>query len=97
MPPEVTVVIPTYNRARRLPLLLQALTAQDAANGSFEVVVVDNNSTDDTATVVRDDASTAVLRARDIECRVVRETRQGQTFARIVGVLVAREECRRNP
>src|ERR1700731_3398055 len=90
MPPEVTVVIPSYNGARRLPLLLQALTAQDAANGSFEVVVVDNNSTDDTATAVSDDASTAVLRARGIECRVVRETRQGETFARIAGVLAAR-------
>jgi glycosyltransferase involved in cell wall biosynthesis len=90
MPPEVTVVIPTYNGARRLPLLLQALMAQDAPGGSFEVVVVDNNSTDDTATVVNGDASTAVLRARGIECRVVRETRQGETFARIAGVLAAR-------
>jgi glycosyltransferase involved in cell wall biosynthesis len=90
MPPEVTVVIASYNGARRLPLLLRALTAQDAPDGSFEVIVVDNNSTDDTATVASDDASTAVLRARGIECRVVRETRQGQTFARIAGVLAAR-------
>src|ERR1700730_16508971 len=90
MPPEVTVVIASYNGARRLPLLLRALTAQDARNGSFEVIVVDNNSTDDTATVASDDASTAVLRARGIECRVVRETRQGQTFARIAGVRAAR-------
>jgi glycosyltransferase involved in cell wall biosynthesis len=90
MPPEVTVVIPSYNGARRLPLLLQALTAQDAPDGSFEVVVVDNNSTDDTAIVANGDASTAALRARGIECRVVRETRQGATFARIAGVLTAR-------
>src|ERR1700730_153785 len=90
MPLEVTVVIPTHNGARRLPLLLQALMAQDAPDGSFEVVVVDNNSTDDTATVVNGDASTALLRARGIECRVVRETRQGETFARIAGVRAAR-------
>jgi cellulose synthase/poly-beta-1,6-N-acetylglucosamine synthase-like glycosyltransferase len=52
MLPQVTVAIPTYNGARRLPLMLRNLTAQDAVDGSFEVVVVDNNSTDDTAAVV---------------------------------------------
>ena len=52
MLPQVTVVIPTYDGARRLPLMLRNLTAQDAVDGSFEVVVVDNNSTDDTAAVV---------------------------------------------
>jgi GT2 family glycosyltransferase len=89
MQPQVTIAIPTYNGTRRLPSLLQALTAQDAADGSFEVVVVDNKSTDDTATVVSHHASTAVLRARGIDCRVVREPRQGSSYARICGVLEA--------
>ncbi|MFZ1120588.1 MAG: glycosyltransferase [Candidatus Binataceae bacterium] len=52
MLPQVTVVIPTYNGARRLPVMLRNLTAQDAVDGSFEVVVIDNNSTDDTTEVV---------------------------------------------
>ena len=52
MLPQVTVVIPTYNGARRRPLMLRNLTAQDAMDISFEVVVIDNNSTDDTAEVV---------------------------------------------
>lgn len=90
MLPQVTVVIPTYNGARRLPLVLRNLTAQDAADGSFEVIVIDNNSTDDTGTVASNDASLAVLRARGIECRAARESRQGATFARIAGVLAAR-------
>ncbi len=90
MLPEVTVIIPTYNGARRLPLILRNLTVQDAADGSFEIVVVDNNSTDDTATVASDDDSVAVLRARGIEYQVVRELRQGATFARIAGATAAR-------
>ncbi len=90
MLPQVTVVIPTYNGARRLPMILRQLRAQDAADGSFEVVVIDNNSTDDTATVASNDASVAALRARGIECRVVGELRQGLSFARVAGVLAAR-------
>ena len=59
MLPEVTVAIPTYNGALRLSAPLRTLTAQDAADGSFEVVVIDNNSTDDTAAVASNDASVA--------------------------------------
>jgi glycosyltransferase involved in cell wall biosynthesis len=89
MQPQVTIAIPTYNGARRLPLLLQALTAQDAADGSFEVVVVDNNSNDDTARVVCDGADAAALRNRGVLCRLVHETRQGLAYARSCGVLEA--------
>jgi glycosyltransferase involved in cell wall biosynthesis len=67
MPPEVTVVIPSYNGARRLPLLLQALTAQYAPDGSFEVVVVDNNSTDDTSEHQR--STDSMLKRRSLPIR----------------------------
>lgn len=49
---RVSVVIPTYNRAAKLRQALCSLAAQSAPPGSFEVVVVDDGSTDATPTVV---------------------------------------------
>lgn len=49
--PAATVVIATRNRAALLSDCLNHLGSQ-TARGTFEVVVVDNGSTDDTATVV---------------------------------------------
>src|SRR5262249_17492022 len=48
--PLLSVVIPTYNRALRLPLALQSVV--DAALDPVEIVVVDDGSTDNTAEVV---------------------------------------------
>lgn len=45
--PEISVVIPTYNRMDVLPEVLAALEAQEQAP-SFEVVVVDDGSSDGT-------------------------------------------------
>ncbi|MEL6381491.1 MAG: hormogonium polysaccharide biosynthesis glycosyltransferase HpsE [Cyanobacteria bacterium J06626_18] len=52
---DFSVVICTYNGAGNLSLVLERLRHQQApASLSWEVVVVDNNSTDDTPSVVRD-------------------------------------------
>ncbi|MEJ7784167.1 MAG: glycosyltransferase [Solirubrobacteraceae bacterium] len=50
--PLVTVVFATHNRADRLPALLRSLRAQTLGTTRFEVVVVDNGSTDDTPGVL---------------------------------------------
>jgi glycosyltransferase involved in cell wall biosynthesis len=46
---DATVIIPTFNRADLLRQTLSGLTRQDC--GSFDVVVVDDGSTDDTEQV----------------------------------------------
>lgn len=89
MQPQASIAIPTYNGARRLPLVLEALAQQNVADGAFEVLVVDNNSSDDTACVVRDCAAAAALRSRGVPCGVVPERRQGLAYARSRGVLEA--------
>ena len=50
--PKVSVVIPTYNRAKDLRRCLDSLMAQDFDD--FEVIVCDDGSTDNTAEVVDD-------------------------------------------
>jgi glycosyltransferase involved in cell wall biosynthesis len=49
---EVSVVIPTYNRSALLRNAVDSVLAQDT-QVPFEIVIVDNNSQDDTAAVVR--------------------------------------------
>lgn len=45
---DLSVVIPTFNRRSRLDKTLQVLARQDTANAKFEVVAVDNGSSDGT-------------------------------------------------
>lgn len=47
-----SVVIPTYNRAELLRRTLDSLAAQDLPRSAFEVLVVDDGSSDETAEVV---------------------------------------------
>lgn len=52
--PFVTVVVPVYNDAGRIGDCLDLLTHQDYPPDKYEVVVVDNASTDETPRVVAD-------------------------------------------
>jgi len=61
--PRVSVVIPARNAASRLPRVLDALAHQTAPADLFEVVVVDDGSTDGTADVVRARGGVRLLRA----------------------------------
>jgi glycosyltransferase involved in cell wall biosynthesis len=51
--PRCSVVIPTYNRAELLRRTLDSLSAQDLPRTAFEVLVVDDGSSDATAEVVQ--------------------------------------------
>ncbi len=76
---EVSVIIPTYNRCRSLERALLSVAELDFPRGHFEVVVVDNNSNDDTPNVA--------YRFRDagITLKYVKETRLSFTVARHTG------------
>lgn len=75
--PQISVVICTFNRKRYLVECLDSLLAQTASPESFEVLVVDNNSTDGTAAVVEEYSARA-----GFALRYVKEERQGLSHAR---------------
>ncbi len=52
--PTISVVVCTYNRAGLLPTVLHSLCAQAFAPSAYEIIVVDNNSTDLTASVAEE-------------------------------------------
>lgn len=53
-PPQLSVVVPAWNEESYLPVTLAALDAALAESGVIaEVIVVDNDSSDQTATVAR--------------------------------------------
>jgi len=49
---KLSVIIPTRNRAALLQMALQTLQSQTLSSNSFEVLVIDNGSTDNTKQVV---------------------------------------------
>ena len=49
---KVSIIVPTMNRAKSLEIAVGSLAAQDFPPEHYEIIVVDNGSTDDTAAVV---------------------------------------------
>ena len=82
---NVSVLICTYNRASFLSKLLQSLVEQQF-EGKHEIVIVDNNSTDDTRAVAEQWMSRA---SADLQIRYVFAAQQGLSYARNVGVEAA--------
>ena len=63
--PKVTVAIPTYNRAAFLRQTLAGIAAQRFPRDAFEVLVIDNNSTDKTVEVAA--AAGAIVRTERMQ------------------------------
>jgi len=80
----LTVAIPTYHRAARLRETLTSLARQDYPADRWEVLVIDNNSPDETAAVVAEFAG-----ARPAP-RYLKETSQGLDYARNRAIAEAR-------
>ncbi len=77
----VTVVVPAYNEAQTIAKLLESLT-QQTTQRPFEVIVVDNASTDTTA-------ATARTFAGRLHLRVIVEPISGRGAARAAGFTAA--------
>ena len=81
--PDLSVVVPTFNRRQSLLRLIESLSSQTCPADRFEVVVVDDGSTDGTAAAVR-------AAATPFSLRVVSQFNGGPAEARNRGVRLAR-------
>lgn len=84
-PIKVSIVVPVYNVAAYLPACLNALIHQTLSN--YEIIAVDDGSTDDSARILDDYAH----RCPDL-LRVFHHENQGNSAARNFGVTQARGE-----
>ncbi len=75
----ISVVIPAFNEEKRIGLCLKSIQNQSVA--PFEIIVVDNNSTDNTAKI-----------AKEMGAKVIFEKNQGISFARNAGFNNAKGE-----
>jgi glycosyltransferase involved in cell wall biosynthesis len=80
---DVSIIVPTFNRATRLGVLLQDLSALQSGALEYEVLIVDNGSTDHTSTTVREQM------ARDARVHYLVERRPGASCARNAGIAAA--------
>lgn len=89
-PMDISIAIPTYNGAQRLPQVLDRLQTQELPDEIiWEVIVIDNNSQDDTAKVVENYQKQWPLR---FPLRYLFEPQQGAAFARQAAIHASKAE-----
>jgi cellulose synthase/poly-beta-1,6-N-acetylglucosamine synthase-like glycosyltransferase len=79
---EISVIIPTRNRADLLPMALDALRNQSLARSRFEVIIVDDGSTDNTQAVLK--------RFDDLPLHVFGQNQAGIAAAKNLGIFASR-------
>lgn len=80
--PRISIIICTYNRANYLRDTLQSLLKNEADPDWYELLIIDNNSTDNTPAV----AHQFIDSSPDHNIRYIKETNQGLSFARNRGI-----------
>ena len=78
MRPLFTIIICTYNRAELLGYCLESLSIQEPIEVMWELLVIDNNSSDDTAAVTE----SFLAKYPTITGRCISEPNQGLSYAR---------------
>ncbi|WDZ83390.1 glycosyltransferase [Micromonospora cathayae] len=95
----LSVVLPVWNEAANLPAVLDSLAHQRGPDGApldhagYEVVLVDNNSTDDTRAVARAFAAAHPT----FQLEIITEPEQGVSCARRAGMVFASQRSRGRP
>ncbi len=84
--PMISVIVCTFNRERLLSDCLQALADQTISNDSYEVLMIDNNSSDRTPDLC------AGFTKKYANFKYYREPNQGLSLARNMGLSKARAE-----
>lgn len=84
--PELSVIIPTHNRAAKLRACLEGLGNQTLSANDFDVIVVNDGSTDNTEAMLAQITTPFSL-------RVINRKPGGQCAARNYGIKIANRYC----
>ena len=82
----MSLVIATYNRAEQLMVTLGSVAMQNAEAESWECIVVDNNSSDNT----RERVEAFKSKHNSLNIRYIFEQNQGLSYARNAGIVASR-------
>ena len=82
---RLSLVIATYNRAEQLMVTLGSVAMQSAETTTWECIVVDNNSADDT----RQRVEAFQRKHSDLNIRYIFEPNQGLSHARNAGIMAS--------
>jgi glycosyltransferase involved in cell wall biosynthesis len=82
----VSVIIPTYNRSKLLPKTVDSFLAQTYPANRYEIIMANNNSTDDTQMIINEYCS------RHAIIKAITENRQGVHYARNSAAKIAKGE-----
>jgi len=82
----ISVVLCTYNRDKFLPLALESLTKQSLDLSLWELILIDNNCTDTTASICKN----FIESNPNIHCTYYLELAQGLSHARNRGIVLAK-------
>ncbi|NET30853.1 MAG: glycosyltransferase family 2 protein [Cyanothece sp. SIO1E1] len=80
--PRISLIICTYNREKFLGHALESLTRQTLAPEAFEILIINNNSTDSTPSISQD----FIAANPKLNVRYFVETNQGLSYARNRGI-----------
>ena len=87
--PAISVIIPTYNCDRYLSQAIDSVLNQTIED--YELVVIDDGSTDNTAQVMKQyEADKSIRQHRQQSIRYIRQSNQGVAVARNHGIQLAR-------
>jgi glycosyltransferase involved in cell wall biosynthesis len=85
---KFSVIITTFNRANIIPVCLDSLVNQNYPKDDYEIIIVNNNSSDNTEEVVEK----YIERFPDVNIKYYFIPRPGQVYARQIGILAAKNE-----
>ncbi len=86
--PNLSVIVCTFNREKYIGDCLMHLANQTLDNDKYEVLVINNNSTDNTEPVVKE----LIAKYQATNFRYFNENNQGHTFARNRGIKESKGE-----
>ena len=80
----ISVIVCCYNSSKRLPETLKHLRDQETGTSlNWEIIIVDNGSTDDTLIVAQNELRS--LKSKGVNLQFVKESRSGLSYAREKG------------